>query len=426
MVADLLQLAWSNLLRARARLLMTVSGVIVGTTTVILLIGLTVGLQNNAEAGLGSNNALTQIKVYPDRRPGLDAEDIPQLDAPAVRRFRQIDGVAAVIPLLAVPGSAEITTRDAQNFAQLLGVEPANLPYLGVDVNAGSLSLEHGESLLGGALPELFFDPAADTYEPIAIDVFNDPLQLRIMNRENADELVIDLTVSGVITTESGEYMDVIMMRMDDVLALVEWYGGEEPEPESLQYAQIIVRSTSRNTTNAVASAIQDLGYRTVDMGPLLDEINEFFLLMRLVLGLVGGVALLVAAFGVANTMSMAIVERTSEIGVMKALGARDRDVLLIYLIEAGFVGLLGGLCGAGLSLALQRAINNTVSAASPTDTVAYLPFEPSQLQSDLIAIPAGFLGFALVIATVVGLLSGFWPALRAARMPPVAALRHE
>ncbi len=99
------------------------------------------------------------------------------------------------------------------------------------------------------------------------------------------------------------------------------------------------MQATSRETAGEVSDAIRELGFNAGGMGNFLNQINRFFTTMRLVLG---GVALLVAAFGVANTMTMTILERTCEIGLMKAVGATDRDVLTIFLIEAALVGCRG------------------------------------------------------------------------------------
>ena len=144
-------------------------------------------------------------------------------------------------------------------------------------------------------------------------------------------------------------------------------------------------------------------------------------------LGGVCGFALVVAAFGVANTMTMAILERTREIGLMKAIGATDRDVLTVFLIEAGLVGFAGGLAGVGLSLFLQNAINQSLaSGTGGGGGVMFLPVDPAAIGGELVVIPPELIAFALVLATAVGLGAGLFPALRAARLVPVLALKSE
>jgi putative ABC transport system permease protein len=149
---------------------------------------------------------------------------------------------------------------------------------------------------------------------------------------------------------------------------------------------------------------------------------------MRLMLGGIGGVALLVAAFGVANTMTMAILERTKEIGLMKAIGATDRDILTVFLIEAGLVGLSGGLAGVGTSYLLQNVINQALANAPSGEGggMIFLPLDPSQIGGSLVIIPTELALFAIALATLVGVGAGLYPALRAAHLPPVFALKQE
>jgi putative ABC transport system permease protein len=144
-------------------------------------------------------------------------------------------------------------------------------------------------------------------------------------------------------------------------------------------------------------------------------------LILQVIFGGVGAIALLVAAIGIANTMAMAILERAREIGLMKAVGATNRDVLSIFLGEAARIGFLCGLGGVLLGwsagqllmwwpLLSGRAICSTQGA--PPSTAVYTP----------LWLPI----FALLFATLIGLLSGLYPALRAATMVPVTALKYE
>jgi ABC-type antimicrobial peptide transport system permease subunit len=160
-------------------------------------------------------------------------------------------------------------------------------------------------------------------------------------------------------------------------------------------------------------------------MGDFLNQLNGFFGTMRLMLGGVGGVALLVAAFGVANTMTMAILERTREIGLMKAIGASDSHILTIFLLEAGMVGLTGGIAGLGVAIVLQQVINQAIANAPVQEGgISFLPIDPSMLKGELVVIPPELMLFALGLALLVGMGAGLYPSLRAARLQPVIALK--
>jgi putative ABC transport system permease protein len=238
----------------------------------------------------------------------------------------------------------------------------------------------------------------------------------------------LDLRVRGVLNSGTN-YDYAVFLPISDVIDLNEWVTGQSVDPETFAYSQVLVIATSRETVGDVSQAIRDLGYYAGGMGEFLNQINSFFTTMRLVLGGVGGVALLVAAFGVANTMTMAILERTREIGLMKAIGATDRDVLTIFLVEAGLVGLVGGLAGLGVSFLVQNLVNEAVSHLPQQGGgggIVFLPVDVSQIGGRLVVIPPELAAFALALATLVGICAGLYPALRAARMTTVVALKSE
>src|SRR6185503_18951990 len=184
MFYELSLLAIGNLARARARLVMTAGGVLVGTTAVILLIALTFGLQRAAEAGIGSSSALTEIQVYPNYGGGPGGstpDEIPQLTVDAVKAFWKIPGVAAVIPMVNLQGG-ELLADKLTGYAQIIGIDPALLPYLGVKAQAGTLTLNKGEVIVGAHTGDYFYDPKADgdNYQPIVVDLYSTPFKLHL------------------------------------------------------------------------------------------------------------------------------------------------------------------------------------------------------------------------------------------------------
>ena len=427
MIGELLPLALGNLARARGRLIMTAGGVLVGTSAVVLLIALTFGLQRSAEKSIGENASLTEIEVYPNWGPEAN-ENLPQLTVEAVRQFWQVPGVEVVIPMVNLQGG-ELLAGDYTGWGNVMGIDPALLPYLGLQVTEGQLALGPGQGLLGPRVGDNFFDPTEEEWQPVQVDLMNTPFEVRLFqyNSPTPSERKVELELTG--TFREGTSFDYsILMSIQDVMKWNEWITGQKADPETFVYDRVIVRATSRETSQDVSEAIRDLGYATGGIGDYLSALNNFFTTMRVMLGGVGAVALLVAAFGVANTMTMAILERTKEIGLMKAIGATDRDVLTVFLIEAGLVGLAGGLAGVGLSLFLQNVINQAVKTAPNSDSPAliFLPFDTSQIGGNLIVIPAELTVLAIALATLVGVGAGFYPALRAAHLPPVVALKQE
>lgn len=427
MFYELSRLAINNMLRARARLIMTAGGVLVGTAAVILLVALTFGLQKAAEAGLGESTTLTDIDVYPNYGyfPGgeEEPEEIPQLTQDAIQAFWQIPGVELVIPTLGIRGGADLRVGDYRGGGWIQGVDPQLLSYLGITAAQGELTLNPGEIIVGPEVGNGFYDPAAEEYEPIIVDMFSDPVTLGIYLPDGEEEQ--DIRVSAVL--EPGTNYDyAVLMAIDDVMILNQAFdtSGEE---QPIIYDSVKVRASSRESVSDIIDAVRELGFQAGGMIDYINQLNGFFSTMRLMLGGVGGVALLVAAFGVANTMTMAILERTKEIGLMKAIGARDRDVLTIFLIEAGGVGLVGGVSGVMVAIGLQQLVNQAIANAPQSqDGINFLPIDPTQIGGNLMIIPSELIIFALILATTVGIGAGLYPALRAANLPPVVALKTE
>jgi putative ABC transport system permease protein len=435
---QLLNLAVHNLLRAKARLAMTAGGVLVGTAAVTLLIALTIGLQTAAEAGIGQSSALTEIAVYPNYGFGgggggfgdgtVDTE-VPQLTVEAVSAMWRIPGIQAVIPTASLRGGATLVVDDLWGGGWIIGVDPRLLPYMGLTMLQGEAILEEGDLLIGASLTENFFDPEATEFLPQVVDVMASEPEM-ILWSNNGEQREVDTRVRGVIAP-GGSYDYAIIMPIAQAMEWNEWMTGQPFDPETFVFDQVTVRAASRETVNSVSDALKEMGFAVGGMGEYLNQINSFFVTMRVVLGGVGGVALLVAAFGVANTMTMAILERTREIGLMKAIGARDRDILTVFLCEAALVGLLGGAMGLGISYLLGSAINGAI-ASMPVDpnggggAIGFLGVNPAQLGAGLVLIPTELALFALGLAMSVGILAGLLPSLRAARMLTVQALRAE
>ncbi|MCS6834420.1 MAG: FtsX-like permease family protein [Anaerolineae bacterium] len=427
MWSELARLALNNLLRARARLLMTSGGVLVGTAAVILLVALTNGLQRSAEAGIGSSALLTRIDVgmkY-DYGPGGAQSPAPRLTVDNVRRIARLPGVAAAIPSVVLQGG-QLVVDDFMGYGQISGILPESLPYLNLNLKWGEADLQRGV-IVGGNVGQGFYDPNQEEFKPITVDMQTSRVILRLNNSNNeTQDIPLRIAAETVIDNSQNDYM--IYMPLQQVMEYNAWITGTTPE--EVIFDSLVVIATGRDTTSAVAKAIRELNFEAYGQITWLEQLESFFGTMRLMLGGIGGIALLVAAFGVANTMTMAILERTREIGLMKAIGATDAEVMTIFLMEAGMVGLLGGLSGLGVSLAAQEAVNRlvanlTAQGQDQSGGVAFLPIDVQNLGDGLMIIDPPLMLFALALATLVGLIAGAYPAYRAAvHLTPVAALK--
>ncbi|MCC7352960.1 MAG: ABC transporter permease [Anaerolineae bacterium] len=218
-------------------------------------------------------------------------------------------------------------------------------------------------------------------------------------------------------------------MSLKDVIALNDYIQGRRFDPKKDGYNQVVVKTASSRQVPAVQQKIREMGFDAYSLQDAVQGINSFFRVLQAILGGIGGIALLVAAVGIANTLTMAIYERTKEIGLMKAVGATNRDVMSIFLGEAGSIGFLGGVIGVLFGLGAGVVINLFAASAlgnSSPGVGPIIPPGPGGVSGDILHTPLWLLPFAVVFATGVGLVSGVYPALRATALDPLRALKYE
>jgi ABC-type antimicrobial peptide transport system permease subunit len=194
--------------------------------------------------------------------------------------------------------------------------------------------------------------------------------------------------------------------------------SGAIGENETGGYGSAVLRVTDPVVLTDVRKRLTELGFGSFSIVDQLEQLRTVFLIINSALGLLGGISLLVASFGIANTMIMSILERTREIGIMKAIGAEDREIKLIFFVEAAVIGLTGGIVGSLVAWAIDGAANR----------LAYRFILKPQGASyiDFFALPPYLWLGAILFAVIISILAALYPATRAARIDPVKALRHD
>jgi putative ABC transport system permease protein len=187
--------------------------------------------------------------------------------------------------------------------------------------------------------------------------------------------------------------------------------------PRSNAYLSLTVKVAGAQYTQDVEDEIKKKGMSAFSVNDALQGAKRAFIILDLVLSLIGSIALAVSSLGIVNTMVMSILERTREIGIMKAIGGSDGDVRRIFLIEASAIGLLGGVAGVALGWAVGRIINIGANI--------YIQ-QQGGTPGNLFSLPLWLIGGAIGFSIVVSLLAGSYPAGRAAKLDPIQALRHD
>ncbi|KAA3665067.1 MAG: ABC transporter permease, partial [Chloroflexi bacterium] len=307
------------------------------------------------------------------------------------------------------------------------GVDPTALRQFDLNMESGVDNISSWQILVGAQAGENFFNPRTGEQAGESINLQGKTLQLvltRFASDGTTTERTVRLRVVGVMETSNGERDFSIYMPLRNVQELNTWATGQRLNINRDGYSQVIVKVESPEAATSVEQAITAQGFFVFSMQSVLRSINTLFLVIQAIVGGIGGLALIVAAFGIANTMVMSIYERTREIGLMKAVGATNRDVMLIFLAEAGTIGMIGGIGGVIAGLVLGQ-LGGYIGQQFLLAQIAQSGGSPEGLDS-LVYTPAWLPLFAIVFATMVGIISGIYPALRAIRLDPITALRYE
>ena len=431
-LVDLISLIIDNLKRRKGRVVLTAIGVIIGTAAVVTLISLGAGLKESATSQLWGINDLSNVEVYPGY-PEMKAnsmvtmiteDDIKKITPDVVAQFEAMPGVTRVIIKQSVNAGVEIKLDKLMAWGNITGVNLGDLADMGVKAQQGITDVSGtGTIVVGSWIKNNFYDPnQRPGDEPMELpDLMGQTLKVDFI-KWNSDgtetRKSMRLQVVGVLEETRGEADYNMYMNWDDVTKLNDWVAGRRVDYSKQGYNNVTVKATSPEVVIDLAQQITDMGFQAYTPQSQVQSINSFFTIMQVVFGGVGAIALLVAAIGIANTMAMAILERTREIGIMKAIGATNNNILSIFLGEAAGIGFLGGVGGFLLGWAICGVINLLAGS--------YLTSQSGGGTTLATSIPVWLPLFSIVFATIVGLISGLYPALSAATLVPVNALKYE
>ncbi len=439
---DLVSLIFYNLNRRKGRVALTAVGVVIGTAAVVVLVSLAVGLQKNATSQLWGINDLSSITVYPGYQMegkgggvavmkggggGGSNDATLYLTPSAIDAFKALPNVKTVISQDYLQTGLDIVYGKLHAYGNIVGVSTNDLKEMGLEADSGVTTLEKGSVIIGSWVPRNFYNPQARPDDPPLDPPALQDQQIKLLltkydSEGNPTNKTITVRVAGVLKETRGEADGSVYMRMDDVTAINEWSRGTRINRNKEGYSVVIVKANDPSSVIEIADSINALGYQAITPQSAVQSINSFFMVLQVIFGGVGAIALLVAAIGIANTMTMAILERTREIGLMKAIGAKNKDILSIFLGEAAGIGLVGGLGGVILGWGASALLNVVAISYFASQASSSGGTVPSMATSTPFWLPV----FALVFSVVIGLLSGLYPALRAATLIPVDALKYE
>jgi putative ABC transport system permease protein len=448
-IYDVTELALRNLRESLLRNSLTTVGISVGVASLVAMLSLGIGLQQLASRRLAKSGLFDTVMVT-SRRDGRDfnrdqnAEgpppaESPYLDEAARKKIELLPAVAETYPdirfitelryqdkphntmIAGLPASAK--NNDAfegmaghyfsgDNAHEIVLQKSFAAELFGPQRNSEDVDVTKlATPLLGKELIMRYAERTANSGSSSAYSVVAREQRLKIVGVSDLDPDSMRGPARARVFLPLGLAQSLHVMQPSDLRDVASRPGN------SPTYLTVSVRVKSPAEIGSVESSIKTMGFNTFSIVDASKSMGRFFAVLDLFLGIFGSLALAVASIGIVNTLVMAILERRREIGIMKALGASDGDVKLLFFAEAGAMGLLGGAVGVVLGWTIGRVIN--------LGTNIYLKrqhFPPEQIWFVPWWLVLGSIGFALVVS----LLSGLYPASRAAKLDPVQALRYE
>lgn len=387
---DVLRIAvrmlWTNWLRS----LLTVLGIGVAISFIVVLIGLGYGLQSTTIGSIVRSKALLSLDVTAGLQEGQS------LSAATLTELSALPDVTASSPVIVTNGQLAIDTELAA-----VAVTAANQTYLemeGVEITTGqAFKNDSNEVVVSPQLLELLNLQASQVIGRTVRLSYTDP------NNENENKSLDEMTIVGVTspTDAPAVYLPYSLMIKT----------GE------VKLTSIKLVATDRDAVVSLRNQIMNKGYEVASLVETLDQAKRIFGWATAALATFGTIALIVASIGMFNTLTIALIERTREIGIMKAIGVTDRAVKRLFLAEAGIIGLLGGLVGVFIGVLLGvifEAILNQVGESYQANAV------------ELFQYPPGFLISIIIFPVLISMATGLYPAIRAAKLNPLKALRYE
>lgn len=420
-------LALGGLFRTPLRALLTSLGVTIASGALVSMVGFALGIQANAEAPFEQLGLLNNIEV--SRRQGGDSKASPTLDDAALQRMETLPRVALAYPEFRAQ-NVKISYRDQTETSIALGLPREALRFGPVR-----------ELLTAGGPFGLASEPEVILGEPLVEDLgFTSPaeaigkvLTLNTAGLAQDDESTfkfhrqeLPVTVVGVYRSPGrgprfagrGIILPVELMKdipgVDFSSAIEALQAGRETGG----YQRVIVRVEHPSDLAKVEKNIKEMGFKTHSLLEDLEEMRTFFVFLDVLLASVGTVALVVAGLGIINTLLMSVLERRQEIGIYKAIGASNGDLMVLFLTEASILGLAGGIGGLGLGRLVSWLIQVVINA--------YVRTQGVQTHLEVFQFPPWLLGATVLFSMIVAVVAGVYPAMRAARVDPIQALRAE
>jgi putative ABC transport system permease protein len=384
-----------------SRTWLTILGMGVGTGAVVALVGLGFGLQSIILERIVFGETLLSLNV------ANPVSKIVVLNPQTLEEFSAMETVKDVSPLVSFP--TLITYEGLTGNALIQGMAPSYFLYTGTQAVEGDIFTEEtaeedrNSVVISSAMLKLFgVENAADVIgKNVSFRVF-----VPIEGSEDSTEVQLSkqYRIKGVTSDEGN---------LSAAITLEEFQSNFQIP----FYERVQVRVIDSESLAIAQDAIIQKGFTVTALSKTVEQANKIFKGIQAVLAVFGGIALTVSAIGMFNTMTVTLLERTAEIGVMRTIGASAKDIVILFVAEAVIVGLLGGVVGIMIGVGIGMGLNGLLALAA------------SKFGGEAVGIfkyPMPFLLFICAFSGCVGFLTGLFPARRAAKINPLDAIRYK
>lgn len=414
--SDIIALTLQRLKSRRYRTLLTILGVGIGIGVVNVLVALTFGLQRLVIGNIATSETLLSLDVMPN----TEIKDFIKMSETVIAGFESIEHVVEVSPAKSLP--AEIVYNSVKSQTLVYGVEPRYFALSNINADQGELFTDGDNKIVvSSSVLSLFGIESKDALGArvrLSFIMPNAFLGDTAIVESSQDENVAtgSATLASSQVIEIPEQFEIVGIVDDDTNFLylpLKYFDLVKLD----EFHNAKVKVESQENIEAIRDEIQAKGYLVSAMTDTLAQINSIFRVTQVTFTVIGITALFIAAIGMMNTMTVSLLERTREIGIMKAIGATSRGIRQMFLAESIIMGVGGGVGGL--------LIGGTVTTILDI-IVKLLAISLGGKPVDIFYTPLWFYALVAGFSFVIGLVTGIFPARRAANLNPLDALRYE
>lgn len=417
---DQIDFVRQHIQRNKLRVFMTILAATMGTAFLIVLASIGFGIHDTLRDEMLSNRLVTEIQVH-------ESEESPDL-VKSMKQFKNIEHVKAVIHQQRLGTSGVTTLGDYEGYHDFVVSDFKEEAKVGFELKEGRLPKKANEVVVGSDFGTSLYKETKEQEELITYEekLIGQQFSYALENSEGEmveEEMTFTIVGVGEHPNKEWEYdrnifADIAVLPMFEKL-----YHTDEAENVTPWYSNITVHADKVENVSKVSNALKEQDFYTYSIADELKQLDVFFLALKAGLIFVGTIAILIASIGIFNTMTMAVTERTREIGVMKAIGANPKLIQRLFVMESAWIGLIGTIIAVILSYGVSIVANYVL----PIIVFAALGEEdPVDIEIVFSVIPWQLIVIASIISIGVAVISGWRPARKATKIDVIQALRQE